>query len=76
MAEIIYAIWRMKAEFLPAGIVSSTMYTAYGREPVDKKRWEFLGKASDPSKHVARDVRAKGYSLRQVSAGNSARMEG
>jgi hypothetical protein len=75
MAEIIYAIWRMKAEFLRAGIVSSTMYTEYGREPVDKKRWEFLGKASEPSKHVARDVRAKGFSLHQVSAENSTRME-
>jgi hypothetical protein len=65
----------MKAEFLRAGIVSSTMYTEYGREPVDKKRWEFLGKASEPGKHVARDVRAKGFSLHQVSAENSTRME-
>ena len=43
MAGTTYAIWQRKAEFLPPGIVLSTMYTLHGDEPVDVEQWQYLG---------------------------------
>lgn len=74
MAEIIYAIWQLKPEFLPPGVVAVTMYTEFGSQPVDVERWSYPLRSGEPSKYVARDVRIKGFSLHVLSAENSARM--
>jgi hypothetical protein len=55
--------------------VSATMYTEYGIEPTDVEHWEHPLRSAEPDKLVARDVRLKGFCLRQLSAENAERMK-
>lgn len=62
-----YSIWKKKPEFLGPSIVLATLYTLYGDEPVEREQWEFLGPSAEPNKYIVRDVREKGFCLRELT---------
>jgi hypothetical protein len=70
-----YGYWQKKPEFLGSGIVLATLIAPLDRFPAEfsAREWEYQRAVMLPDPATARDIRLRGYSLREVSAEDAER---